>query len=511
MNAEECRTPKGATFRHPPWPPLIRGGKPPDTIGMNLRLVRDRVFTTTACAGLPNTVTTKAPNSMAIATSEPHSAIPAVEGTPAESAIDLDWLSGKIPYRRYQECVHCGLCTASCPTYLETCDENDSPRGRIYLMRAVADGRLEMGPGVREHLGLCLDCRACESACPSGVQYGHMIEPFKIALQKSAQGPEKGSLLQRLILHHLFPYPGRVRLALAPARLLQRLGLLDWAERIGLVRLLPPTLRRMLGMLPKLSGLHHRLPRLLPPFGPKRARVGLFLGCVADAMFPDTNAATARVLQHNGCEVVIPAGQVCCGAIHYHSGVEQPALEMARRNLAAFQAAQVDAIIVNAAGCGAMLKDYAHILPAEEHDEAARFVAQVKDISEFLMALGPIPPRGVVHKKVTYHDACHLCHAQQIRSQPRALLGMIPGVELLPLEETEICCGAAGTYNLTQPEMSQRLGRRKLDHIVATGAEMVVTGNVGCILQIARQIKEGGSPIVVAHPVDLLDRAYRDD
>jgi glycolate oxidase iron-sulfur subunit len=312
-----------------------------------------------------------------------------------------------------------------------------------------------------------------------------------------------------LILHHLFPYPRRLRLALAPARLLQRIGFFDWAVGAGLVRWLPPTLRRMQAMLPKLSGTYHRLPPILPPVGPKRARVGLFLGCVADAMFPDTTAATARVLQQNGCEVVIPAGQVCCGAIHYHSGVEMPALDLARRNLVAFREAKVDAIIVNAAGCGAMLKDYAHVLSAEEHAEAARFVAQVKDISEFLMALGPIAPKGTIRSKVTYHDACHLCHAQQIRSQPRALLGMIPGIELLPLEESEICCGAAGTYNLTQPEMSERLGQRKLDHIAATGAETVVTGNVGCILQIARQIKDRGSPIKVTHPIDLLDQAYR--
>jgi len=208
---------------------------------------------------------------------------------------------------------------------------------------------------------------------------------------------------------------------------------------------------------------------------------------------------------------LIPRAQACCGAIHYHSGVEPPALDLARRNLDAFGAAGVDAIIVNAAGCGAMLKDYAHILPPESHDEAARFVAKVKDISEFLMALGPIPPRTSVPLKVTYHDACHLCHGQQIRSQPRALLAMIKGLEVVPLEESEICCGAAGTYNLTQPEMSERLGRRKMDHIAATGAKMVVTGNVGCILQIARQIKERGRPIEVAHPVDLLDRAYRGD
>ena len=425
------------------------------------------------------------------------------------SVVDLEWLARKVPYVRYQECVHCGLCTASCPTYIETGDENDSPRGRIYLMRAIADGRLEIGQGVRKHLDLCLDCRACESACPSGVQYGKIIEPFKIALESSATGRQKASLLNRLILHHLFPYRTRVKWALKPARLLQRAGVFGWAERVGLTQLLPPTLRRMQSMLPKLAGKSTTLAEVLPPSGPKRARVGLFLGCVADAMFPETNAATARVLQANGCEVVVPRGQVCCGAIHYHSGVEGPALALARRNIEIFAAAGVDAIVVNAAGCGAMLKDYAHVLPERWHDEAARFVAKAKDISEFLVALGPIAPKGAVRVKATYHDACHLCHGQQVRSQPRALLAMIPGLELVPLDETEICCGAAGTYNLTQPEMSERLGRRKVDHIEATGAQVVVTGNVGCILQIARVIKERGRKIEVAHPVDLLDRSYR--
>jgi glycolate oxidase iron-sulfur subunit len=207
--------------------------------------------------------------------------------------------------------------------------------------------------------------------------------------------------------------------------------------------------------------------------------------------------------------VVIPPAQACCGAIHYHSGVEEPALELATQNMKAFDPDQFDAIIVNAAGCGAMLKDYPHVLPAAEHDQAIRFASKVKDISEFLVALGPIPPGNPVKFKVTYHDACHLCHAQQIRVQPRELLAMIPGLELVPLEESELCCGAAGTYNLTQPEMSERLGRRKMDNIQATGAEIVATGNVGCILQIARKIKERGSPIEVVHPVDLLDRSYR--
>jgi glycolate oxidase iron-sulfur subunit len=445
-----------------------------------------------------------------MATATPESSTrPQTTAPVADPGIDLDWLARKIDYRRFQDCVHCGLCTASCPTYIETSDENDSPRGRIYLMRAVVDRRLGVGPDVRRHLELCLDCRACESACPSGVQYGKLIEPFKVALQASGPAVEKAGLLERLILHHLFPHSARVKAALIPARLLQRLGLLDLAERSGVTKLLPGTLRRMQAMLPDLSRGSAALPDVLPPIGPRRARVALFLGCVSDALYPETTAATARVLQQNGCEVVIPRGQACCGAIHYHSGVEGPALDLARRNLGAFDPGAFDAIIVNAAGCGAMLKDYAHLLPAAEHAAAERFVARVKDISEFLVTLGPIPPKNSLPLKVTYHDACHLCHGQQVRAQPRQLLAMIPGVELVPLEETEICCGAAGTYNLTQPEMSERLGRRKMDFIAATGANVVATGNVGCILQIARKIKERGSPILVVHPVDLLDRAYR--
>jgi glycolate oxidase iron-sulfur subunit len=429
--------------------------------------------------------------------------------TPIEPGIDLAWLASKIPYSHYQECVHCGLCTASCPTYVETGDENDSPRGRIYLMRAVADGRIGASSEVRHHLDLCLDCRACESACPSGVKYAQIIEPFKIALTSSAKGKDRPGILQRIILHHLFPYAGRVKLALLPAKLLQQIGLLDKLEKIGLMKLLPPTLQRMQAMLPTLSGSSAQLPEVLPPIGPKRARVALFLGCVADAMYPETNAATTRVLQANGCEVFIPRSQNCCGAIHYHSGSESMAIDLARKNIAMFDPDRFDAIIINAAGCGAMIKDYAHLLPAEYQEAARKFVAKVRDISEFLVELGPIAPQFPLPIKVTYHDACHLCHGQQIRSQPRKLLSMIPGLELVPLEESELCCGAAGTYNLTQPEMSERLGNRKMENINATGATIVATGNVGCILQIARQIKQSGSPVDVVHPVDLLDRAYR--
>ncbi len=431
------------------------------------------------------------------------------ETAAADPGIDLGWLAEKIEYQRFQECIHCGLCTASCPTYVETNNENDSPRGRIYLMRSVVDGRLGMTDGVRAHLDLCLDCRACETACPSGVKYGQLIEPFKVAMQASAPPEKRPSLLQKLILHHVFPYAKRVKFALFPARVMQEFGVLDWMDKVGITKFLPPTVRRLQAMLPKLADPGQGLPDVLHPIGPKRARVALFLGCVADAMFPETTQATARVLQHNGCEVVIPPGQACCGAIHYHSGAEAPALDLARQNMKAMNPDDFDAIIINAAGCGAMMKDYAHLLPPAEHAAAARFVSKVRDISEFLMELGPVRPGFPIAEKVVYHDACHLCHAQGIRQQPRALLGMIPGLELVPLEESEICCGAAGTYNLTQPEMSERLGVRKMDHIEDTGASIVATGNVGCILQIARKVRERGDKMTVVHPVDLLDRAYR--
>ncbi len=453
-------------------------------------------------------MTTAESSTRTVASAKPVEDPASKSSRPVEAGVDLDWLASKIDYRRFQECIHCGLCTASCPTYVETGNENDSPRGRIYLMRSVVDGRLGVSADVRRHLDLCLDCRACETACPSGVQYGQLIEPFKVALQQSAP-PGKRSWLQSLFLRYLFPYGNRVKIALAPARVMQRVGLIDTMEKVGLTRLLPPTLRQMHAMLPKLASGGVNLPEVLPPLGPKRARVALFLGCVADAMYPQTTAATARVLQRNGCEVVIPRGQACCGAIHYHSGIEEPAFELARANLRAFDLDSIDAIIVNAAGCGAMLKDYGHLLPETDQALATRFAAKVKDVSEFLVQLGPIAPKhSGPYRKVTYHDACHLVHAQRVRSQPRQLLELIPGLELIPLEETEICCGAAGTYNLTEPEMSERLGRRKMEHILATGAEAVVTGNVGCILQIARKAKEYGTTITVEHPIDLLDRAY---
>jgi glycolate oxidase iron-sulfur subunit len=421
-----------------------------------------------------------------------------------------------IDYELVLDCVHCGLCTSACPTYVENGHEADSPRGRIYLMRNVIDGQLALDDTVKQHLDLCLNCRACETACPSGVQYGKLIEPFREYMGTLEPGRQVRSLsrLQRWMLFHIFPSRLRTRLALAPARLAQWTGL-DWlARKSGILNLLPKRLREMHGMLPRLQKHYGSLPEVLPAEGPRRARVGLFLGCVADAIYPETQVATARVLQKNGCEVWIPRAQQCCGALHYHAAMEEPARELAAKNLAAFgftgrQLEELDAVIINAAGCGAMIKDYGHLLHHTEHAEAAqKFVVKAKDISEFLVQLGPVKPTHPLPIRATYHDACHLRHAQQIASPPRKLLEMIPGLELVPLPEGEICCGAAGSYNLTQPEMAGRLGDRKAARIMETGAQAVLMGNVGCLMQVARHLKSAAPDVWVAHTIDALWASY---
>ena len=415
-----------------------------------------------------------------------------------------------IDYRLFLDCVHCGLCTAACPTYVELGNENDSPRGRIYLMRAVTDGRLSLTADVRRHLELCLDCRACETACPSGVQYGKLIEPFRVAMEQTAEGPKKSAdWFHRWILFGVFPYPGRMRAALWPARLAQRLGLTRLAEALGLTRLLPGRLRQLVAMLPPPGVAEPPLPEFLPAKGARRARVALFTGCVADVMFRSTHWATARVLQENGCDVHVPRGQGCCGAIHFHAGSSAPARALADANLAAFDIDAFDAVVVNVAGCGAMLKDYGHHWRDGLQAKRERFAAKVKDINEFLDELGLIAPRGEIRATATYHDACHLAHAQKIREAPRRLLSKIPGLQLRDLPESELCCGAAGTYNLTEPEMAGRLSRRKLNNIVETGAEIVLTANAGCLLQIGREARQQGEPLRVMHPIELLDLSYR--
>jgi glycolate oxidase iron-sulfur subunit len=440
-----------------------------------------------------------------------------------------------IDYELFLDCVHCGLCTASCPTYVETGNENDSPRGRIYLMRAVRDARLELTGDVRRHLETCLDCRACETACPSGVQYGKLIEPFRVEMEQTGEAgaAKTNDWFHKYILFGLFPYPDKLRKTLLPARIAQKLGLEWLLVQTGLWRLLPSRLGRMATLLPPLEKPAPPLPAFLAAKGRRRARVALFTGCVGDAMFRQTHWATARVLQENGCDVVVPAGQVCCGAIHFHGGASDPAREMADANVQAFDASGVDAIIVNVAGCGSMLKDYGHHwhdagdrghgredrgqrtedregeAPAEPQIAREAFAHKVRDVSEFLDGLGLIQPPGEIRLTATYHDACHLAHAQKVREQPRNILKKVPGLKLVDLAESELCCGAAGTYNLTEPEMAERLARRKLENIRRTGARVVITGNAGCLLQIAREARMQGETLKILHPMEILDLSYR--
>lgn len=415
-----------------------------------------------------------------------------------------------VEYQRYLDCVHCGLCTAQCPTYLELGTEMDSPRGRIHLMRAVTDGRLELTGDVTRHLELCLDCRSCESACPSGVQYGQIIEPFRIAMDRARPTSKTRDWFHQMILFPLFPYANRMRWALWPARVMQKLGIDKLIDRLGITKLLPKPLGQMQAMLPPLQPRGPELPERLPAKGQKRATVALLTGCVADAVFHHVHWATVRVLQENGCDVLIPRGQECCGAIHYHAGAEEPAIARAVQNATVIDPDQVDAIITNVAGCGAMLKEYHHLHVPEQHKErVAKFASKVRDISEFLVELGPIAPKGSLPIKATYHDACHLCHAQQIRNQPRALLKLIPGLELVPLTESEICCGAAGTYNLTETEMAERLVTRKANNIAKTQAKAVFIANAGCMLHITRKLRADGADMWAAHPIEALDLAYR--
>ncbi|MEN6452132.1 MAG: (Fe-S)-binding protein [Thermoguttaceae bacterium] len=415
-----------------------------------------------------------------------------------------------IDYDLFLRCVHCGLCTSSCPTFTELGDENDGPRGRVQLMRSVAEGRTGVTDRIRRHLELCLDCRACETACPSGIEYGRLIEPFRLAVQQADRRAEKKyDWFRALILLQLFPYADRMRKLLMPVRLMQQAGLFDLAERMGLLRLVPGRLGRMIPLLPPPVKGGPKLPRFLPAVGRKRARIAFFVGCVADAMFRHTHWATLRVLQQNGCDIFIPPEQGCCGAIHLHSGDSRGARRMADANLVAFELDRYDAIVVNHAGCGAMMKEYGHHWHDGLQPHRAKFAAKVKDVNEFIDSLGLIPPTGRIEEVATYHDACHLGHAQKITDAPRRLLASIPGLELRDLPESGICCGSAGVYNLNEAEMSDRLSQRKIENIISTGARIVLASNAGCLLQIQREVRQRHLPLRVMHPMDLLDLSYR--
>jgi glycolate oxidase iron-sulfur subunit len=401
------------------------------------------------------------------------------------------------PAELVAECVHCGFCLPTCPTYTLWGQEMDSPRGRIYLMETGLHGE-PLSDSMVTHFDRCLGCMACVTACPSGVQYDRLIEATRAQVERRHRRTWRERLL-RAGIFGLFPYRGRLRLVRGPLRAYQATGLQRLVRRSGLLRK-APTLATLEALAPRLRQ-PERLPALMPAKGQRRAVVGMLTGCVQGAFFPDVNAATARVLAAEGCDVVIPRQQGCCGALSVHNGREAEAQRFARALIEVFR--EVDYVVVNAAGCGSSMKEYAELFDGDLR--AAGFAAKVRDLSEVLIELGPVAPRGPVPATIAYHDACHLAHAQGIRAQPRALLGDIPELEVREIADPEICCGSAGVWNLFNPEPAAELGERKARNVLATGADLLVTANPGCLMQVAASVRRLGGTIQIAHIAQVLD------
>jgi glycolate oxidase iron-sulfur subunit len=399
-------------------------------------------------------------------------------------------------------CVHCGICLPQCPTYRVLGEEMDSPRGRIYLMRAAAEGRVGLTPTLARHLDLCLGCRGCETACPSGVPFGQLLEATRAQLtRKNVRAPETDHATARWALE-TFPHPARLAPLLWGLKLYQASGAQALVRGFGLLARFRK-LKALESLLPAVP-TSVPLPDFLPARGKPRGRAGLLTGCVQRLFFADVNARTARLLSAAGWDVVMPRSQGCCGALHLHAGRLDEFRRLAAELVGSFPA-DLDLIVTNAAGCGSALKEYGHWLAGEA---AARFADKVRDISEVLVD-ADLPLREL-RLTVAYHDACHLVHGQKVRAQPRTLLRRIPGLTLVDIQDSELCCGSAGIYNLTEPAMAEELGRMKIARIRESGARILTAGNPGCLLQIARHAREAGLELEVVHPVELLARALRE-
>lgn len=411
-------------------------------------------------------------------------------------------------YEDYSRCVHCGLCLNHCPTYRLWGREADSPRGRIRQMALVDQGALEIGDAFVTHMDRCLDCRACESACPSGVEYGKLIELARGQIEQRYARPLGSRALRRLVYKSLLPYPGRISALARLTRVFQASGLETIVRKSGLARLVG--MEERLALLPRIDWefFDSRMGRTYPAHGTRRARVAFFAGCIARVTFTKLNDATIRVLTANGCEVVVPKDQVCCGALAAHAGMRDVARDLARENFRAFATPEFDAIITNAAGCGSTLKEYTHLFSSvgEDFDSAEHFAQKVRDVAEFLDELGLTAPLRELRIRVTMQDSCHLAHGQKIREAPRRLVRAVPGIELVEMPLADYCCGSAGVYNVTQTSASMALLEEKMRLARGTQAEAIVTANPGCIIQLragAAKCKTGQD---VLHVVELLDR-----
>jgi glycolate oxidase iron-sulfur subunit len=408
-------------------------------------------------------------------------------------------------------CVHCGFCLSTCPSYRVLGTEMDSPRGRVYLMDALNQGEIDLTPTVVSHFDSCLGCLACTTTCPSGVQYDKLIASMRPQIERNHQRPFVESLYRQFIFG-LFPYPNRLRLLLIPLFIYQKLGLQKLVRQTGIVEKISPHLAGMESNLPELSlsTFQDTLPELVPAQGTKRYRVGMILGCVQRLFFDRVNQATVRVLTANGCEVVIPSAQGCCAALAHHQGQEEQARILAKDTIDRFADTNVDAIIINAAGCGHTLKEYGELLQddLEYHQKAIDFSAKVRDVQEFLAEIKlttELLPISTEKLTLVYQDACHLLHGQKISIQPRQLLKQIPNIELKEPLDAALCCGSAGVYNMLQPETANELGRQKVNNLVKTGATIIASANPGCTLQITKHLEMQGHRTSVLHPIELLD------
>jgi len=416
-------------------------------------------------------------------------------------------VSDKPQRKDLDKCVHCGLCLNSCPTYRELGIEMDSPRGRIYQMNQVSQGLAQIGPSYIEHLELCLACRGCETACPSGVQYGKLIEAARAEIETKTTRPWHVELVRNIVFRHLLPSRTNLRMAAAGLWAYQKLGLQKLVRATGILKLMG-----RMGQLEQLSPdaefptFFSQYGKTFPAEGTKRYRVAMLGGCMANVSFARLHEATVRVLQKNGCEVVVPDDQTCCGAWHAHAGRRDDARLLARKNIDALLKGKFDAIITNTSGCGSMLKEYPDLF--EEDPTAEEFSKRVKDINEFLASIELNQNLGPINKTVTYQDSCHLAHGQKIKVAPRKLLRAIPGLTLKEMALSDVCCGSAGIYNVVQTEMSMAILSKKMENVKRTGAEVIVTANPGCIIQLRAGAAMHGDNQPVKHVVEMLDEAY---
>lgn len=409
-------------------------------------------------------------------------------------------------------CVHCGFCLPSCPTYKITGLEAESPRGRLYLMKAVAAGEIPLETGFVEHMDLCLNCRTCEDVCPSGVKFGELMEHTRNQIERRFSRNFSEKYGKKLVLEGILAHPRRLTFVFRLLKLYQVLGLQKFIRKTGLLKKLGRIIAASDMMISELPKKIFEPPpgEIVEAQGSKRFRIGFFSGCIMRTVYADINYATVRVLARNGCEVVIPSSQNCCAAVHLHNGIRKISREMARQNIRAFENAQVDYVIINSAGCGATLKEYSHLLEEDpEYAQRARnFSSKVLDFNEFLAMIGIDRGLGEIGRRVTYQDPCHLAHAQRIKYQPRELLKTIPGLQLVEMAEADICCGGAGTYSISEYDMSMKILDQKMANAIAVKPDMIVTSNPPCLMQLKLGARRIGLNVPVVHVAELLDEAY---